>query len=67
MKTTSKMLLFWLMALGVVLNVSAAWPDKPITIIVPAAPGGTADISTRVISDKLAAALGTTVVVENKA
>ena len=52
---------------GVSSITQAAWPDKPITIIVPAAPGGTADISTRLLSDKLAAVLGTTVVVENKA
>ena len=45
----------------------AAWPDRPITLIVPAAPGGTADISARLISEKLGAALGTTVVVENRA
>ena len=45
----------------------AAWPEKPITLIVPAAPGGTADISARLISEKLGAALGTTVVIENRA
>ena len=45
----------------------AAWPERPITLIVPAAPGGTADISARLISEKLGAALGTTVVVENRA
>ena len=45
----------------------AAWPDKPITIIVGAAPGGTGDQAARIISEKLGAELGTTVVVENKA
>ncbi len=45
----------------------AAWPERPITLIVPAAPGGTADISARLISEKLGAALGTTVVIENRA
>jgi len=45
----------------------AAWPEKPITLIVPAAPGGTADISARLISEKLGAALGTNVVIENRA
>ena len=45
----------------------AAWPERPITLIVPAAPGGTADISARLSSEKLGAALGTTVVIENRA
>ena len=45
----------------------AACPERPITLIVPAAPGGTADISARLISEKLGAALGTTVVIENRA
>jgi len=52
---------------GIGLNVYAAWPEKPITLIVPAAPGGTSDIAARLLSDKLGAALGTSVVVENKA
>ncbi|MCC7226875.1 MAG: tripartite tricarboxylate transporter substrate binding protein [Burkholderiaceae bacterium] len=45
----------------------AAWPERPITLIIPAAPGGTTDIAARLISEKLGAALGTTVVIENKA
>jgi len=49
------------------MSAYAAWPEKPITIIVPAAPGGTADLVSRLLSEKLSTALGTTVVVENKA
>lgn len=45
----------------------AAWPEHAITIIVPAAPGGTTDMTTRIIADKLAAELGQSVVVENRA
>ena len=42
------------------------YPAKTLKIIVPYPAGGTSDILARSISDKLAAALSTTVVVENK-
>jgi tripartite-type tricarboxylate transporter receptor subunit TctC len=43
----------------------AGYPNRPIRIIVPFATGTWVDIVTRVIGDKLAQALGQTVVVEN--
>jgi tripartite-type tricarboxylate transporter receptor subunit TctC len=42
------------------------YPTRTVHLIVPYAPGGTGDIVARVISDKLAAALGQSVVVENR-
>ncbi|MBR8653022.1 tripartite tricarboxylate transporter substrate binding protein [Achromobacter sp. Marseille-Q0513] len=45
----------------------AAWPERPITLIVPASPGGTTDIAARLIADKLAAKLGQQIIVENRA
>ncbi|AHG65151.1 Bug family tripartite tricarboxylate transporter substrate binding protein [Advenella mimigardefordensis] len=48
-------------------SASAAWPEKPVTIIVPAAPGGTTDIVARLVGEKMSKILGQTVVVENKA
>jgi tripartite-type tricarboxylate transporter receptor subunit TctC len=49
-------------------NVAQAqtFPSKPITLIVPAPPGGTADIAARMLQEPLGKALNTSVVVENK-
>jgi len=45
----------------------AQFPDKPIKIMAPYAPGGNIDVTSRIIADKLKDVLGVTVLVENKA
>ena len=44
----------------------AAWPEKPIRIVVTFASGGASDIVARVISEPMAKALGQAVIVDNK-
>lgn len=57
------------LALGMSLLVgaaAAAYPEKPIRMIVPYAPGGSTDIAARIVADGLSKNLGVPVVIQNQ-
>jgi tripartite-type tricarboxylate transporter receptor subunit TctC len=49
------------------LAATAEYPERPIRLIVPFAPGGVTDTSGRLVAEALGKRLGQTIVVENKA
>lgn len=59
--------LLWLLALVVPALAWGQYPNKPIRMIVPFAPGGASDFVGRIIQPRLTELLGQQIVVENRA
>jgi tripartite-type tricarboxylate transporter receptor subunit TctC len=57
-----------LLVLAALVQPSAAqpFPTKPITLVVPYAPGGNVDVTTRVLQSAIGGALGQPIVIENR-
>ncbi|WP_157267195.1 tripartite tricarboxylate transporter substrate binding protein [Azohydromonas aeria] len=55
-----------MLALAAGAQAQQAWPAKPITIVVPASPGGAIDMAARLIGARFTAAWGQPVNIENK-
>ncbi len=54
------------LGLAVPALAQATWPTRPVTLLVPFAPGGASDIAARAFSSRLAERSGQPVVVENR-
>ncbi len=59
---------FLTLALSACFGVEAQqnWPNHPIRILVPYPPGGSTDILTRLLGQKLTQSLGQAVIIENR-
>ena len=53
-------------ALFVEARAAENYPNRPIVLVIPLPPGGTNDIMARAVSDKMSAALGQRIVIENR-
>jgi tripartite-type tricarboxylate transporter receptor subunit TctC len=62
-----KLVAAFVAAFALAASAFAAYPDKPVTIVVPFPPGGSTDAIARVISQKLPEKMGGTWVIDNKA
>ena len=55
-----------LLAFSAVAHAQTTYPNRPITLIITAAPGGVTDVSGRALAQELTKAWGQQVIVENK-
>lgn len=54
------------LSLGLSAHAEDKWPSKPVTIVVPFAPGGTTDILSRIVGKKLGEMQHQSFIIENK-
>lgn len=59
-------LLLAILTFGTITTAAAAYPDKPIRLIVPFSTGGGTDLQGRLLAEKLRQSLGQTIIVENR-
>jgi tripartite-type tricarboxylate transporter receptor subunit TctC len=66
MTTCCQVLVVIFATLAVTRAIAADYPDRPIRYIVPSAPGGAPDVSSRLLATELSKQMGQQVVVDNR-
>ena len=66
MKTTLKYVLAWLLAGFAAAAGAQAFPEKPVRVIIPYAPGGGTDNLVRTIAPTISASMGQQLIIENR-
>src|SRR5262245_63808483 len=65
--TPAKLALAALIALAGSTLAAESYPDRPITLIVPYAAGGSSDVLARLLGERLSKSLGQQIVIDNRA
>jgi tripartite-type tricarboxylate transporter receptor subunit TctC len=60
------LILMWSLLMATNAGAQTGWPDKPIRMVVPSAPGSGADVMARLLTNQLSKQLGVPIVIENK-
>lgn len=66
MRTISKLLAVFAAVMWAATALAQDFPNKPIKIVVPYAPGGTTDVLARFLGQRMSASIGQPVVIENR-
>jgi tripartite-type tricarboxylate transporter receptor subunit TctC len=66
MTMLARLLLLLMFALAPIAGHAQSWPERPVRVIASVAAGSTPDIICRIVTDRLARALGQQIVVENR-
>jgi tripartite-type tricarboxylate transporter receptor subunit TctC len=66
MKLQMKLMVALLASLAWSVGSSQTFPNKPLKLVVPYAPGGVGDVTARLVAQKMSEDLGQAVVIENK-
>src|SRR3954465_3230798 len=61
-----RLLLFTVVLLAPLVSKAQSWPQKPVRVIVPFAPGGASDLMPRLVGEKLSSMWGQSVLIENR-